>query len=320
MEWLTVIGILIGLAILTIFVGVARTLEPSATDRLGEFLNDRPGQAQSISGSAAIGSGASTLVQSMDRTIRSISLGDRLASALLRADLQTNVTEYLIIWLFMVLGIGLLGYLLGSSWLFGLLGAVIGALLPYFFLRSRQAGRIRNFNGQLHNVLMQLSGSMRAGYGLQQAIDFVAHEMPAPAGKEFTQVIRDVKLGRTMMQALDDLIDRVRSDDLQMIVTAIHIHHETGGNLSEILETVSETIRERVRIKGELQALTGTQRLAGYVLGALPVIVFLILMLLNPTYESNLFAPGITLCIPVCALISMVLGYVTIQKLIQLDV
>jgi len=167
---------------------------------------------------------------------------------------------------------------------------------------------------------MQLSGSMRSGYGLLQAVDFVGHEMPPPVGPEFAQVVRDVKLGRSIMAALDDLAERVGSQDLSLIVLAIRIHHETGGNLAEILETVAETIRERVRIKGELRTLTAQQRYSGYVLAALPILMFFVLMLINPQYESNLFKPGPTLCIPIGAGFSMIIGFIAIRQIVQIEV
>jgi len=188
------------------------------------------------------------------------------------------------------------------------------------FVRFREASRLYAFNNQLGNVLMQIAGSMRAGYGLLQAIDFVAHEMPAPAGLEFAQVVREVKLGSSLMEALDSMADRVGSDDLMLIVTAVRIHHETGGNLAEILDMVSGTIRERVRIKGELRTLTAQQRYSGYVLAALPILLFFVLMLLNPEYESRLFSPGPTLCIPFGALLSMGLGFLVIRRIIAIEV
>jgi tight adherence protein B len=180
--------------------------------------------------------------------------------------------------------------------------------------------RLRAFNNQLPNVLMQLSGSMRAGYGLMQALAFVAQEIPAPAGREFGTVVRDVKLGQSTMMALEGLLDRVESEDLRLVVTAMRIQADTGGNLAEILDTVSETIRERVRIKGELRALTSQQRMAGYVLAALPVTVFFCLMALNPAYESRLFMPGPTLCIPIGAALMMMVGFLIMRRIVALEV
>jgi len=322
MEILLFVGALIALAILMIFVGVGRSLEPVGNDRLEEYVGDQAARlrAQPSGRSGGWSASAGELVQGFDKILRSVSAADQLAHSLRRAGLRLTVTEFLFMWLISTVAGVLIGYLVSRSWLPTIMLGLLGALLPYVFLRMRQASRRRALNDQLGTVLMQLSGSLRAGYGMLQAIDFVAHEMPPPVGPEFAQVVREVKLGLSQMQALDDLADRVGSDDLMLIVTAIRIHHETGGNLAEILETVAETIRERVRIKGELRSLTAQQRYSGYALAALPVIVFFLLMLLNSEYESRLFAPGPTLCIPIGAFISMFIGFLLIRHIVSIDV
>jgi tight adherence protein B len=321
METPLLIGLLIALAVLAIFIGLARAIEVPASSRLEDYLSDKlPGLGASSAARARRLGSAGDLVQGVDKIVRSASAGENLARLLRQADLQITATEYLALWLgFIALGM-IVGVVLSHNWIAAVLTGIIAAILPYLFLRTRQGNRLRAFNAQLNTVLMQLSGSMRAGYGLQQAIDFVGHEMPAPAGKEFTQVLRDIRLGQSTMAALEAMLERVPSNDLQLIVTAIRIHYEIGGNLAEILESVGETIRERVRIKGELRALTAQQRMAGYVLAALPIIVFFLLMLLNPNYESRLFMPGPTLCIPFGALVMMLTGFLVIRRVIQLDV
>ena len=313
---------LIGLAILLVFVGFAQRQELASTDRLDEYVSGQFTQARprSSRGSTRLGESAGQLVQGLDKILRSVSLFDDLAYALQRADLRLTVTEYLVVWLCCLSGAVAIGYLISHHWLSAGLMGLFGALMPHLYVRFRQGSRLRAFDNQLGTILMQLAGSMRAGYGLLQAVDFVAHELPPPAGIEFAQVVRDVKLGSALMEALDDLTERVGSDDLTLIVTAIRIQHETGGNLSEILDVVSETIRERVRIKGEIRTLTAQQRLSGNALAALPVIMFFILMLINPSYESHLFSPGPTLCIPVGALVSMVLGLLAIRFIVTIEV
>ncbi len=323
MEMLLVVAALVAVAVLMFFVGLARAVEPSEVDRLEDYLGDR---ARPSSGAVSrrTGSGmtssAGEMAQGLEKVLRSITLGDQLARMLRSADLQMTIVEYLLIWLLSISALTILGYFLSHSLLPTILFGLIGALIPYIILRQRATKRLRAFNDQLSNVLMQLSGSMRAGYGLLQALAFVAQEIPAPAGQEFGLVVRDVKLGRTTMDALANLLDRVESEDLRLVVTAMRIQSETGGNLAEILDTVSETIRERVRIKGELRALTSQQRMAGYVLAALPFIVFFVLMLLNPTYEARLLMPGPTLCIPIGALFSMILGFLIIRRIVALEV
>jgi tight adherence protein B len=321
MEMLLIAAALIGVAVLMFFIGLGRAVEPSEADRLEEYLSDHTASSSGpVPRRSGMASSAGEMAQGIDKILRSISIGDRLARTLRSADLQMTVLEFLLLWLLCISGMTVLGYVITHSALPAALVGLIGALIPYMMLRYRTTKRLRAFNNQLPNVLMQLSGSMRAGYGVLQAIDFVAHEMPAPAGHEFGLVVRDVKLGRTLMAALEDLLDRVESDDLRLVVTAMRIQAETGGNLAEILDTVSETIRERVRIKGELRALTSQQRLAGYILAGLPIIVFFCLMTLNPAYESRLFTPGPTLCIPIGAAFSMLLGFVIIRRVIALEV
>jgi tight adherence protein B len=321
MEIPLLIGVLVALAILAIFAGLGRAIESPASNRLEDYLSNRlPGQESLSVTRTRRFSSAGDLVLGVDKLVRSATAGENLARLLRQADLQVSTPEFLALWS-AAIAVGLVGGgLLTQQWIVAVLCGVTGAVVPYMALVSRQSGRLRDFNNQLHTMLMQLSGSMRAGYGLQQAIELVAREMPAPAGKEFTQVLRDIRLGQATMDALDSLTERVPSDDLRLIVTAIRIHAEVGGNLAEILENVSETIRERVRIKGELRALTAQQRMAGYVLAALPIIVFLLLMVLNPGYESRLFTPGPTLCIPIGALVMMVTGFLIIRRLIQLEV
>ncbi len=322
MNIILIVAALFGLAIFIIFIGVARSVDTTEMDRLEEYLSDRTGVSTTVD-SRRLGSmltSRTEMVQGIDKVLRSIAIGERLARELRLADLQLTVIEYLLAWVFcIVLGAGL-GYFISGHPLPALFTGIFGAIIPYIVLRYRQNKRRQAFDRQLPNVLMQLSGSMRAGYGLLQAVDFVSREMPPPAGKEFAQVVRDVKLGLTTMDALDELLERVESSDLQLIVTAVRIQAETGGNLAEILDTVGETIRERVRIKGEIRSLTSQQRIAGYVLAGLPIVVFLCLMVINPTFESRLFAPGWTLCIPFGALVSMVVGFLAIRRIVAIEV
>jgi tight adherence protein B len=322
MQMLLVVAALVGAAVLMFFIGLARTVDTSEADRLEEYLRDRPGMGSGASRRTGGGmtSSAGEMAQGIDKVLRSVSVGNQLARMLRSADLQMTVTEYLLIWLLCISALSVLGYFVSHNVLPTVLVGLIGALIPYMILRYRMTKRLRAFNSQLPNVLMQLSGSMRAGYGLMQALAYVAQEVPAPAGREFGIVVRDVKLGRTTMNALEGLLERVESEDLRLVVTAMRIQAETGGNLAEILDTVSETIRERVRIKGELRALTSQQRMAGYVLAVLPIVVFFCLMALNPAYESRLFVPGPTMCIPIGAALMMLVGFLIIRRIVALEV
>jgi tight adherence protein B len=321
MGILILVGILVALAVIALFVGAGRAWELSSGDRVDDYVGEQMVRNRAAAQrTARLSRSAHDLVQGFDKILRSVGALDAVAYALQRAGIKLTVSEYLGIWLLCAAGAGGLAYLISRNVIAAILAAAVGGLLPHLYVRLREANRLIAFNNQLGNVLMQMSGSMRAGYGLLQAFDFVGHEMPPPAGPELAQVVRDVKLGSSLMDALDALGERVGSEDLLLIITAIRIHHEIGGNLTEILETVAETIRERVRIKGELRTLTAMQRFSGYVLGVLPIILFFVIMLINPQYESRLFTPGPTLCIPIGAIVLMIIGFLAIQRIVTIEV
>jgi tight adherence protein B len=198
--------------------------------------------------------------------------------------------------------------------------AVASAFVPTLYVRWRQRRRLAAFNNQLGDVVNVLIGSLRAGYGLLQSFDYVSDRLPDPAANEFGRVVREVSLGLSMNEALANVLKRVESDDLELMVTAISIHHEVGGNLTTILESISETIRERVRIKREISSLTAMQRYSAYVLVLLPFMVSGVLFLMNPAYMLRLFEPGPTLCIPLGAFILMVMGFLITRRIVAIEV
>ena len=151
------------------------------------------------------------------------------------------------------------------------IGALIGFLLPRFWLNRRKSGRLNAFNKQLPDTITLIANALRAGSSFLQAIELVVRESRPPISTEFSRVIREVNLGLPFEQALENMVRRVRSDDLELMATAISIQHQVGGNLAEILDSIAYTIRERVRIKGEIRTLTAQQRLSGYVVGFLPI-------------------------------------------------
>lgn len=262
----------------------------------------------------------SNLVSRIDRVLARRGFAVSLATDLARADLSLTVAEYLALCLGLALTGFLLGYMIGRNPAFSMLLGLICAFLPQFYVSRRQSARLNAFNRQLPDILERLVGSLRAGYGLSQAVEWVAKQMPDPASKEFGRVVREMQLGRSLAQALDSMVHRLDSDDLALIVTAIQIHYEVGGSLADILETVAETIRERVRIQREIRVLTAQQRYSGYVLIALPIGLAVLLYIMNPEYEGRLFEPGPTLCIPIGAAIMMLFGYLIMRRIIQIEV
>jgi tight adherence protein B len=164
-----------------------------------------------------------------------------------------------------------------------------------------------------------MANSLRAGYSLLQTMELIARESPAPMSNEFGRVVREVGLGISTHQALDNLYRRVPSEDLDLFITAIKIQSEVGGNLGQILDVIGETIRERVRIQGEIKTLTAQQSISGYVISGLPIALGCVLFIVNPGYMSVLLVwPWI--CLPLIAVGFEVLGFIAMKKIVAIEV
>ncbi len=321
MDFALIIGGAVALAIILLFMGLRRSVEPrgSLEERIESWLQagstEQGGSKFDLEEALA-----GTLLGTVEQAVSKRDFAATVKEDLARADLSLTVTEYLLIRAAIAVVAFLIGFFLQHSLLVGLVLGIGGGFLPTLYIRSRQSRRLRAFDGQLPDVLDHLQGSLRAGYGLLQAVEWVSRQIPDPAGMEFDRVVREVQLGRTLLDALDSMVRRIPSDDLALIITAIRIQYEVGGSLAEVLETVAHTIRERVRIHREIRVLTAQQRYSGYVLMALPIGLAAFLMVVNPEYEMRLFEPGPTLCIPIGAAVMMVIGYIIMRKIIEIEV
>lgn len=245
---------------------------------------------------------------------------EELTLQLLTANWPITESEFLLIRVWSIVGGFILGWLIGRSPLSGVGLAVIAYIIPGFALQRAIITRRMKFERQLVDVLVLLSNSVRAGYSLLQAIDVVVREMQAPASEEFRRVRREVGLGLPLNQALQNLNQRMQNDDLYLVVTAISINTQVGGNLVTMLEAVTRTIRERVRLFAEVRVLTSQQRFNSYILTVLPIGMGALLFVLNPGYMQRLFEPGIFLCIPIGAGINMILGNIIIRRMAKIEI
>jgi tight adherence protein B len=186
---------------------------------------------------------------------------------------------------------------------------------------NRQASKRRQaFTNQLPDVLTLMVGALRAGHGVTQAIDMLVARMGKPASTEFGRVMRAISLGVPVNRALNDMADRVGGDDLYLMVTAMNVQAELGGNLAQVLETITETVRERIRIKREIRTLTAQQRGTGYILAGLPIAVGILLSLVSPGYLDPLFAPGPMRLVLIAAIVMQVIGFLIIRKIVDIEV
>jgi tight adherence protein B len=210
------------------------------------------------------------------------------------------------------------------AWFFGnrhpvsaLIGVVGGAFAPRMYVKRQQKKRLQKFNDQLSDVLNLMVNGLRAGYSTMQAMEAISKELPPPISDEFRRVVQEMQIGITMEAALQNLLRRIPSEDLDFMITAINVQREVGGNLAEILDNISYTIRERVRIKGEVRVLTSQVRTSGSVLSLIPFGLTLILWFLNPEYLMSATQGG-----PLCtaAILCVVLGLIGSSYFIMMKI
>ncbi len=249
---LLLLGGVFVLLLLIIGAIVAITSERSLVEeRLGRFLeDDRPQPEQDA--------GGSIITEWLNRRVAKSSMGDRVARELARADLKFKVAEYYALVFMSTAVTALIAYIIQPIYISAIIGAVIGFFIPRFYVKRQQTVRLNKFNDQLSDMLNLMVNGLRAGYSVMQALEAVSRELPAPISDEFHRVVQEMQIGIPMEKALDNLLRRIPSDDLDFVITAINVQREVGGNLSEILDNISFTIRERVRIKGEIRVMTAT--------------------------------------------------------------
>jgi tight adherence protein B len=169
-------------------------------------------------------------------------------------------------------------------------------------------------------MLTMLTGSLRAGYGLLYAISVIEKEMPEPIASEFGRVLKETALGYTLSDALDHLVARVQNDDLELVVTAVHIQSEVGGSLADVLETISKTIRERIQLKGQIRAMTSQQAMTGNLLSALPLLIGTAFFFINPDYMSSMLQPGWPMFMPITAVVMVIFGNIVMKQVTKIEI
>ena len=246
-----------------------------------------------------------------------------ISQNLARADIKLRPGEYMLATVLCAVVAGLLGAVLGQSALFGVALAVVGAFLPSFYVRRARGKRLKDFNNQLSDMLNLMVNGLRAGYSTLMAMEAVSKELAPPICDEFRRVVQEIQLGISLEDALEHLIRRIDSDDLDMVITAINVQREVGGNLAEIFDGISHTIRERVRIRGEIQALTAMGRATAWVISIMPVALVGILFLINRPYVMQFFNPQTRGCgIPmlVVVFIMVISGIAIVQRIVNIDI
>ena len=267
----------------------------------------------------------------LDKILSGRAFFDPIKIRIAKSDVKLRVSEYVVLIVLSALGVmGLAYYFFDGSWLMAIVGFVFGLRIPRMYINFAANRRMNTFNGQLGDTLNLWVNALRSGYSVLQAMESIATELPPPVSREFERVVQEVRLGLGLEQALANMYRRVPSDDLDLVITAVNIQREVGGNLAEVLDTISFTIRERVRIKGEIKTLTAQGRVSGWIISLLPVGLGMVLYLMNKEYVSQLWIkdkPWIIEPIFPCGWIVIgvgamliVIGALAIRKIVDIEV
>ncbi|HEY8239596.1 MAG TPA: type II secretion system F family protein [Candidatus Limnocylindrales bacterium] len=323
-------------AIILIALGISMSGSGGVTlERLERYASgDKKGDAAgSGSGGVAELIQKSAALAQLNRVVEKRDFGANILRDLGAADLKLKPSEYIAIWAGTTVGVPVVMFFLGflvsalQNPVVLLIGLIIGFMAPRFWLNNRKNGRLNQFNKQLPDTVTLIANALRAGSSFLQAIELVVRESRPPISIEFGRVIREVNLGLPFDLALENMVKRVKSEDFELMATAIAIQHQVGGNLAEILDSIAFTIRERIRIKGEIRTLTAQQRLSGYVVGFLPFGLAFFIFLAAPKFFDPMFqGPPDVIGIPLgvillgVATLMMGAGFMFIRKIVDIEV
>jgi tight adherence protein B len=267
---------------------------------------------------------SSLLAEWIDSRIEGSKFGDRIGTSLAQADLKLRPAEYVSAIVIAAFLLGFFAWAIGGQEIFSaLIGAVLGAMVPRFYVGRQKGKRLTDFGNQLPDMLNLVVNGLRAGYSTMQALEAVSKELPAPLSDEFARVVKEMQLGIGMEDALSNLHRRIPSEDLDLIITAINVQREVGGNLAEILDSISYTIRERIKIKGDIKVMVSQVIYSGRFLAMLPLILMGLLWFANRDYLMTFFKPGNALCGGIMLGIAGMMvfgGYLAMNKLADIEV
>ena len=219
-----------------------------------------------------------------------------------------------------VVFLGLVGLLRFGFGIQFIVMAIAGYFIPGLYVKFRQRRRLKAFNNQLGDTLLLLSNALKAGYSFAQAVDTVAKNAAPPIAEEFSRAVREMNLGSTVEESLANMVKRIESDDLDLMVTAVAIHRQIGGNLAEILDNIAFTIRERVRIKGQISTLTASARASGRLITGLPIILAIFMYFATPSYFQPMTQNAIGWIIIAVAAFMIFLGNLVMSRVTAIEV
>ncbi|MFZ5942660.1 MAG: type II secretion system F family protein [Bacillota bacterium] len=259
------------------------------------------------------------LLSILGKVFEAKSYTKKIENELLKADIPMRGSEFIVFNIINISFLGIIGFFLGGIGPAIVLGS-LGFILPNFFVKRKKKQRFEKLGLQIGDCLTVMSNSLRAGFSFQQSMELVSKEMTGPLALEFGKTLREISFGTPTEQALANMAERVECDDLDLMITAVLIQRQIGGNLAEILDNISTTLRERIRIKGEIKTLTAQGRISGMVIGFMPPILFAVLLVINPGYIMELVQKQAGIMLLVAGVISEIIGFMIIKKIVSIEV
>ena len=241
-----------------------------------------------------------------------------LAEELEKSDISKKTEDFIIIWIVVTFIPGLLFMLIFKNQLIAPMLMIIGAVAPIMYMKSKQKKRRDMFESQLSDALMIASNCLKSGLTFNQAMDTISSECDDPIKSEFKRTVNEITFGSSQDEALEAMAKRVKSEDFDLVVSAVSIQRQTGGNLSEILDTIAGTIRERYKIKGEIKTMTGQGRVSGMIIGVLPIALLLIMSLINKELIMTLFTTTIGKTLIIISVCLETVGAIVINKIVTI--
>ncbi|MGE5329056.1 MAG: type II secretion system F family protein [Deltaproteobacteria bacterium] len=260
----------------------------------------------------------------LSKTIRYIKFLDgyrnKIQADLVKANIPLKSEEFINIRIILSLGLGIVPYISGKGIVIAVISGILGWIIPYMYVNTRIKKRIKQFNDSLGDAIVLIANSLKAGFSFFQAVDVVAKEMDGPIAQEFGIMQKEINLGCTTEEALENLNNRIKSNDLELLITAVMIQRQVGGNLAEVLDNISTTIRERIKIKGEIKTITAQGRMSGMVIAILPPALGFIIYLINPEHIGLLFKSTLGFVLVGVSIGMEVLGIYFIKKIVDIEI
>ena len=247
-----------------------------------------------------------------------IRVSDKFRESLDLARVNMGPEEFVFLWIVVAFFPALIALVISGRLLVMIMLAFVCAFLPLLYLRNKINKQRVLFERQLGDALMVLANAIRAGFSFPQALSNVASDLSDPISREFLSVSRDLQLGGDLEASMLKVAERMGSEDLRLITTAVVIQRQVGGNLAEILDTISQTIRDRLAIKRSVKALTAQGRISGKIIGAMPIFLLAIITLINPTYAEPLFATTIGIVLLIFSALIEICGFAWIKKIVNI--